>query len=86
MLVSRNLHWKSSEVSIKTRSPLASLSFKCQATNHTIVKWSIAKEEDFSWNNFHQTLRTIPSSNNSNPKTFFGSCKIVHYEIITVKI
>ena len=32
---------KSSEVSIKTRSTLASLSFKGQATKHTTVKWSI---------------------------------------------
>ena len=42
MLISRNLHKKSSEVSIKTRSPPASLSFKGQATKHTTVKWSIA--------------------------------------------
>ena len=41
MLISRNLHMKSSEVSIKTRSPPASLSFKGQATKHTTVKWSI---------------------------------------------
>ena len=41
MLISRNLHKKSSEVSIKTRSPPASLSFKGQATKHTTVKWSI---------------------------------------------
>ena len=32
---------KSSEVSIKTRSTPASLSFKGQATKHTTVKWSI---------------------------------------------
>ena len=37
MLISRNLHDKSSEVSIKTRSTPASLSFNGQAT----VKWSI---------------------------------------------
>ena len=30
---------KSSEVSIKTRSTPASLSFKGQATKHTTVKW-----------------------------------------------
>ena len=41
MLVSRNLHMKSSEVSIKTRSTPASLSFKGQATKYTTVKWSI---------------------------------------------
>ena len=34
---------KSSEVSIKTRSTPASLSFKGQATKHTTVKWSITK-------------------------------------------
>ena len=32
---------KSREVSIKTRSSPASLSFKGQATKHTTVKWSI---------------------------------------------
>ena len=41
MLISRNLHKKSSKVSIKTRSTPASLSFKGQATKHTTVKWSI---------------------------------------------
>ena len=41
MLVTRNLHKKSSEVSIKTRSPPASLSFKGQATKHTTVEWSV---------------------------------------------
>ena len=39
--MTRNLHKKSSEVSIKTRSPPASLSFKGQATKHTTVEWSI---------------------------------------------
>ena len=34
MLITRNLHKKSSEVSIKRRSPPASLSFKGQATKH----------------------------------------------------
>ena len=41
MLISRNLHMKSSKASIKTRSTPASLSFKGQATKHTTVKWSI---------------------------------------------
>ena len=45
MLISRNLHKKSSEVSIKTRSPPASFSFKGQATKHTTVKWSIGETE-----------------------------------------
>ena len=45
MLISRNLHTKSSEVSIKTRSTPASLSLKGQATKHTIVKWSITTFE-----------------------------------------
>ena len=40
MLISRNLHKKNNEVSIKTRSHPASLSFKGQATKHTTVKWS----------------------------------------------
>ena len=34
MLISMNLHKKSSEVSIKTRSTLASFSFKGWATKH----------------------------------------------------
>ena len=41
MLISRYLHKKRSEVSIKTRSTPASLSFKGQATEHTTVKWPI---------------------------------------------
>ena len=41
MLISRNLHNKSSEVSIKTRSTPASLSINGQATKHTTVEWSI---------------------------------------------
>ena len=42
MLISGNLHMKRSEVSIKTRSTPASLSFKGQGTKHATVKWSIA--------------------------------------------
>ena len=41
MLISRNLRNKSNEVSIKTRSTPASLSFNDQATKHTTIKWSI---------------------------------------------
>ena len=41
MLISKKLLKKSSEVSIKTRSTPASLSFKGQATKHTTVKSSI---------------------------------------------
>ena len=52
MLINRNLHKKSSEVSIKTRSTSDSLSFKGQATKHTTVKWSIhyaiARTEPFN--------------------------------------
>ena len=42
MLISRNLHKKSSEVCIKTRSSPVSFSFKGLATKHTTVKCSIA--------------------------------------------
>ena len=42
MLISKNLHEKSSELSIKTRSTPASLSFIGQVTKHTTVIWSIA--------------------------------------------
>ena len=41
MLISRNLHKKSLEVSIQTRLTLGSLSFKDQATMPTTAKWSI---------------------------------------------
>ena len=44
MLISRNLHKKGSEVSIKTRSTAASLSFKGQATKHKTVKWPIQEK------------------------------------------
>ena len=46
MLISRNLCNKSSEVTIKTRSTPASLSFKGQATKHLTVKWSICKQPE----------------------------------------
>ena len=38
---------KNSEVSIKTRSPPASFSFKGQATKHTTVKWAIGLCSNF---------------------------------------
>ena len=41
MLISKNLHKKSSEVSIKTKSTPASLSFTGQVTKHITVKWII---------------------------------------------
>ena len=41
VLISSNLHRKSIKVSIKTRSPPASFSFKGQATKYTTEKWSI---------------------------------------------
>ena len=39
-----DLHNKSSEVCIKTRSPAASLPFKGQVTEQTTVKWSIVSQ------------------------------------------
>ena len=41
MLTSLNLHMKSSEVCIKTKSPPASLPMQGQVTKHTTVKWPI---------------------------------------------
>ena len=41
MLISKNLHKKSSDVSIQTSSTPASLSFIGQVTKHTTVKWTI---------------------------------------------
>ena len=49
MLISRNLHNKSREVSIKARSPPASLLFKGRATKHTTVKWSTANKKRKNW-------------------------------------
>ena len=40
MIISRNLHKKSSEVFIKTKSTPAALSLKGKETKHTTVKWS----------------------------------------------
>ena len=42
MLISKNLHEKSIEVSIETRSTPALFSFIGQLTKHTTVKWTIA--------------------------------------------
>ena len=42
MLISKNLHKKGSEVSIKTSSTPVSLSFTGQVTKDTTVKWTIA--------------------------------------------
>ena len=41
LLISNNLDKKGRKVSIKTRSPPASFSFKGQATKHATVKWCI---------------------------------------------
>ena len=41
MLISKNLQKKKSEVSVKTRSTPASISFIGQVTKHTTVKWTI---------------------------------------------
>ena len=49
MLIGRNLFNKSSEASINTRSTPVSLSFKCQATKHTTVLWSIFLSYMFNW-------------------------------------
>ena len=46
MLISRNLHKKTREVSIQTRSPPASLLFEGQATKHATVKWSILSQQE----------------------------------------
>ena len=44
MLASLHLHMKSSEVCIKTRSPLASLPIQGQVIKHTTVKWPIDRK------------------------------------------
>ena len=45
MLISKNLHKKSNDVSIKTRSTSASLSFIGQVTKHKTVKWTIERSD-----------------------------------------
>ena len=50
MLISRNLHTKSCQVSFKTRLTPASLSLEDQATKHSTVKWSIVKVFHFPIN------------------------------------
>ena len=60
MLISRNLNKESHEVSIKTRSTPASLSFKGQATKHASVKWSLLKRLKKN-NLFLSTYRQEPS-------------------------
>ena len=50
---------KSSEVSIKTRSTPASLSFRGQATKHTTVKWSIVR--------IHSLAKTMWPANEIRP-------------------
>ena len=61
MLISGNLHNKRSEVSIITRSPPASLSFKGRVTRHTTVKRSIVilvsgKRDSKSWYQWYYTV------------------------------
>ena len=74
MLITRNLHMKSSEVSIKARSTPASLSFKGQATKHTTIKWSIQKHSTVL-NKFglsdtnHQRGRQTRSNRSNEKKT-----------------
>ena len=41
VIISKNLHKKGNEVSIKTKSTPASLSLTGQVTKHTTVKWTI---------------------------------------------
>ena len=48
-LISTNLHKKSNEVSIKTRSPPASFSFKGQATKRTTLEWSISANKKYCY-------------------------------------
>ena len=48
MLISKNLHNKSSKVSIKTRSTPASLSFKGQVTKHTTVKMDHLQDKNLA--------------------------------------
>ena len=59
MLISRNIHKKSNEVSIRTRSPPASFSFKGQATKNTTVKWSIMAKGETERGNGKQARETI---------------------------
>ena len=64
MLISTNLHKKSSEVSIKTRSPPASFSFKGQPTKRTTVKWSIETKIDIRKLSHENLVWQLINSNN----------------------
>ena len=59
MLTSWYLNKKGREVSIKARSPRASLAFIGQVTKHTTVKWPICLKDVswFFWKDGNSTLR-----------------------------
>ena len=68
MLISKNLHKKSREVSIKTRSTPASASFIDQVTKHTTVKWAIIIISDLAFLAFYFLI----TYNNNNLKTYIA--------------
>jgi len=70
MLMTRKVHKKGGEVSVKAGSPPASLSFGGRATKRTTVEWSIPQKkqknqclraEDLSWPRY-----CLPSSKRDN--------------------
>ena len=71
MLISKNLNKKDSEVSIKTRSTSASLSFIGQVTKHTIVKWTIGHFYQEGW--WHWPTYQPPDRKSSSVNALFFS-------------
>ena len=90
MLISRNLHKKSCEVSIKARSTPASLSFKGQVTRHPTVKWSIVSETPFthprSWHGTMQYLecRAPLQRCAGHPYNFWHGCLLCMPSVCSV--
>ena len=93
MLISRNLHIKSSEVLTKKRWTATSLSFKDQATKPTTVKWSIGHFrivlEQMSRDKAERTSLQSPLHKQrkykfvpSTSKLFFCSYKIWKWSIV----
>ena len=69
MLVSSNLHNENSDVSIKTRSPPASISFEGKATKHTFYGHIQLRGNDFCLFNCSRKGSLIQGANISFPSS-----------------
>ena len=79
---------KSSEVSIKTRSTPASLSFKGQATKHITIKWSIRDHTivllALQWPSYLVSSSKESSSLSSSPSLGKSSCDFLEAKKIVI--